>query len=133
MSDLVVSKLMDGSRQAFLHVDIVGDDDGDLVDRIVIDPEKTFDPNGGKAPTLCIDKIMYALIGCDCRLEFEYEAGDVPVWTLPRGSGAPDFGWCGSLPDRATEMGGSGRLKLTTIGLRSGGFGSIIIAVTKKN
>lgn len=133
MSSITIAKLMDGGKNAAVHIDIVGDEKGDLIDAVIVDPATTFDQAKALVPSMCLDKIQYGLVGFDCRLAFEYATGDVAAWSIAKGNGTSDFGWCGSLPDRSGEMGGSGKLKLTTRGLKAGLFGTLIVALTKKS
>lgn len=130
MSRLTRTKLTDAVQSAFIRIDIEGDDNGDLADAVIIDPSADLSP---PAPAMKIDKIQYSLIEFNCRLEFEYTTGDVLAWPIGKGSGSSDFGWFGGMADRATQMGGSGKLKISTYGLGEGKVGSLIIAVTKKS
>lgn len=129
MPQITIAKVRDEPRAATMHIDIVGDDGGDLIGEVIVDPAVTFDL---ASASMCIDKIQYGLVDFNCRLAFEYPTGIVRAWSIAKGNGGTDFNWFGSLPDRSTEMGGSGKLTLTTSGLKAGRYGSLIIALTKK-
>ena len=129
MSRLTIAKLRDEPRAATIHIDIAGDDEGDLIGEVIVDPD---DWSSQGVSSLCVDKIQYGLIEFDCRLAFDYPSGTVRAWSIAKGNGGTDFNWFGSLPDRSTGMGGSGKLTLTTSGLKAGRYGSLIVALTKK-
>lgn len=126
-----VTQLLDGPRNATIHVSIVGDATGELVDAVLIDPADLTPPLP-PVPALRIYGLVYDLTGFDAKLEYDYLASDTPVWTITGdGAGQLDFSAFGGLTDRSPELDGSGKLLLTTSGLMAGGFGSMVITVKK--
>lgn len=132
MAQLVVTKILDGPRNAVFHIFIRGDGGGDLVDEIIIDPSSSFETPLPAVPCLKISKLWYDLTGFDAWLEFDYMFSDTPIWTLnSNGAATLDFEWFGGLTDRSNELDGSGQLKLSTNGLAVGSIGTAVILIRK--
>lgn len=129
MSQITVAKVRDEPRAATIHIDIAGDDDGDLIGEVIVDPSEWSSLG---VSSLCIDKIQYGLVDFNCQLAFDYPSGTIRAWSIAKGNGATDFNWFGSLPDRSRAMDGLGKLTLTTSGLKAGRYGTLILALTKK-
>lgn len=131
MAQIRITKLHDGPRNATYHVALAGDGTGDLTDQTVIDPA-AFDPPMPSVPALRINLLWYDLTGFDARLEYDYLTSDTPIWSMSGGTANQlDFACFGGLSDRSVELDGSGKIMLTTSGLGSGDFGTIIIAAKK--
>lgn len=132
MAQIAVTNLVDGLRNAVIHVSIKGDSTGDLVDEVIVDPATSFELALPAVPALRIDKIWYDLTDFNAFLEFDYLSSNTPVWSM---SGNQPVELCfegvGGLTDRSNELNGSGKLKLTTSGLALGAFGTIILHLKK--
>lgn len=132
MSQVVITKILDGARNAVFHVAITGDALGDVADAIIIDPAVDFTPALGAEPSMTIDSLWYDLAGFNAKLEFDYLVSDTPVWSMSGNQGTQiDFCHFGGLKDRSPEMDGLGRLKITTSGLADGDFGTLVVKVRK--
>lgn len=131
--DVVITKLLDGLKNAAFHVFIKSDGvSADLVDEVIIDPVTSFDPGLSQKPNITIEEIYYDLAGFDAFLDFDYLGSDTPVWTMSQNQYAEvEFDCVGGLKDRSNELDGTGKLQLTTDGLTGGKFGSIVIKVRK--
>lgn len=129
---VVITKILDGSRNAVFHVTITGDALGDLVDATLIDPADSFDPAMAPQPALSIDALWYDLNGFSAALEFDYLTSNTPVWSMSEGQPAQlDFCCIGGLSDRSNPADGLGKLKISTSGLSVGDIGTIIIKARK--
>lgn len=132
MAQAVITKIIDGERNAVFHVFFEGDGLGELVDFVLIDPATSFGVDLPSEPTLTVEKLMYDLSGFNAKLEFDYLATDTPVWSLSGGSGTElDFCKYTGIKDRSEALDGSGKLTITTSGLGLGDFGSLIVQVRK--
>ena len=132
MAQIKITQLHDGARNAIYHIALQGDGTGDLTDQTIIDPAVDFDPPLPPVPCMRIDRLWYDLCGFNARIEFDYLATDTPIWTMCEGGGGDvDFSSIGGLSDRSPELDGSGKLLLTTSGLGTGDFGTIVIAAKK--
>ena len=127
---ITVTKMADGPRNAVYHVSIVGDGSGELTDQVIIDPAE-FDPAFPALPTLSVRQLWYDLSGFLVRMEYDYLASDTPVWTMSEnGAACMDFTFMGGIADRSASD-GNGKLKITTVGLGTGDYGTFIVAATK--
>lgn len=132
MAQVTVTKILDGARNAIFHISVLGDGSGDVTDETLIDPTTSFDPAFKAKPAMTIEKLWYDLSGFNARLEFDYLVSDTPAWTMSGNQAAQlDFCGFGGLKDRSNELDGSGKLMLTTSGLASGEFGTLIVHVRK--
>lgn len=132
MSQVVVTKILDGARNAVFHVAIIGDALGDVSDSVIIDPAVDFTPALDAEPSMTIDSLWYDLAGFNARLEFDYLASDTPIWSMSGNQGTHiDFCHFGGLKDRSPAMDGLGKLQITTSGLADGDFGTLVIKVRK--
>lgn len=132
MAQIAITNLVDGLRNAVVHVSIMGDGSGDLVDEIIVDPATSFELPLPAVPALRIDKLWYDLSGFNAFLEYDYLSSDTPVWSMSSGQGVElCFERFGGLTDYSNELNGSGKLKLTTSGLILGGFGTIVLGLKK--
>lgn len=131
MAQITLTTLLDGPKNAAVHVSIAGDGTGELVDEVILDPA-AFDPPLPPVPALRIAELWYNFVGFDSLLEFDYLASDTPVWSMSGGEAIHmDFGCIGGLTDRSNPLDGSGKLLLTTSGLEAGDFGTMVILVKK--
>lgn len=131
MAQISVTTLLDGPRNAVVHVSFLGDGTGELTDEVLLDPA-AFDPPLPPVPALRIDRLWYAFAGFDARLQFDYLASNTPVWSMLGGEAIHmDFAGFGGLTDRSDALDGSGKLLLTTVGLEEGSFGSMVIWARK--
>jgi len=131
MAQLAVTKIIDGPRNAVVHVSISGDGSGDLADEIIIDPA-AFQIPLPPVPALKITEVWYDLSGFNAFLEFDYLTSDTPIWTMSGGQGNyVNFDYFGGLSDRSNELDGTGQIKLTTTGLTAGAFGTLILSIKK--
>lgn len=129
---LQITKILDGGRNAVIHVTITGDESGDLSDEILLDPATSFDPAMKRRPVISIDALWYDLTGFDARLEYDYLESDTPVWSMSGGQPAHmDFCCFGGLADRSNALDGLGKLKISTTGLGVGDIGTIVIKARK--
>lgn len=127
---IVITKILDGERNAVFHISIVGDASGDLADETLIDP--VDDLGLASSPALTIDQIWYDLTGFDARMEFDYLVSDTPIWSMSGGQAVElDFCGFGGLTDRSPVLDGTGKLMLSTSGLADGDFGTIVLKVRK--
>lgn len=132
MTQATITKLLDGPRNAVYHVSILADGSGDLGDEILIDPATSFNPALPAVPGLRIAQLWYDLSGFNAILEFDYLVSDTPIWSMSGGqANHVDFSCFGGLADRSNELDGSGKLKLSTSGLDTGDFGTLIVYATK--
>jgi hypothetical protein len=132
MAQAVITKLLDGPRNAILHVFFEGDGSGELTDFVIADPATSFDPALPAEPTLTVEKLQYDLVGFNAKLEFDYLTSDTPVWALAGGRESKvDFCKAGGIRDRSNSMDGLGKLKITTSGLEDGDFGSLLVYLRK--
>lgn len=132
MAQLTVTKILDGQKNAVFHVSVLGDGSGDVTDEVVIDPANDFDPALNAKPAMTIEKLWYDLSGFNARLEFDYLVSDTPVWSMSGDQAVQlDFGCFGGIKDRSNVLDGSGKLMLTTSGLGSSDFGTLIVHVRK--
>lgn len=132
MSQVAVTLINDGPRNAVAHVFIKGNGLGEETDFVILDPETSFDPALPAKPTLTIEKLWYDLNGFSVVLEGDYLATDTPIWSMSAGSASyMDFGYFAGIKDRSNELDGKGKLKITTSGLGAGDTGSIIVHVRK--
>jgi len=130
---VTVTKLLDGQRNAAFHVFIKSDGaTADLTDYVLIDPALSFDPGLNQKPSITVEEIYYDLAGFDAFLDFDYLLSDTPLWAMSGGQCAEaEFDCVGGLKDRSNELDGTGKLQITTSGLTTGKFGSIIIKIRK--
>ena len=131
-NEVTITKLMDGPRNAVFHVFIKGDGaSGELTDYVLVDPTVDFNPALAAKPIITLMELEYSFVGFDAFLEYEYLATDTPLWVLTRGQeNEICFSEVGGLRDRSPVLDGSGKLKITTVGLSSG-FGSLLIQIRK--
>lgn len=130
MAQATVTKLIDGNS-SFFHVFIEGDGSGELDDFVIIDLETSFDDPMPAKPTLTLESVWYDMIGFNAKLEFDYLTGDTPILAMSGGNGTKmDFCHFSGIRDRSA-IDGKGKLKITTSGLDSGDFGSMIVRVRK--
>jgi hypothetical protein len=130
---VTVTKLLDGQRNAAFHVFIKSDGlSADLTDYVLIDPALSFNPALGQVPSMTVEEIYYDLAGFDAFLDFDYLVSDTPLWAMSGGQYAEvEFKCVGGLKDRSNVLDGTGKLQITTSGLTTGKFGSMIIKVRK--
>ena len=132
MAQYDLTLLMDGPRNAVVHVAIVGDGSGDLVDAVLLDPATSFDPELPARPTLTIERILGDLAGFDGLLEFDHLVSDTFAWSMTGDQTfCADFTPFGGIKDRSPVLDGTGKLTLTTSGLGAGEKGSLLIHVRK--
>ena len=132
MAQIGITKINDGARNAVFHVIIEGDGTGDLTDETLIDPATSFSPAMPAAPSMTIEKLLYDFGSFTAKLEFDYLASDIPIWTIAGDqSNCFDFTSFGGLKDRSPVLDGSGKLMLSTSGLAAGEKGSLIVWVRK--
>ena len=133
MAQYEITKILDGPRNAVFHVAIAGDGVSEIEDAVLIDPATSFDPALPPVPSLTVDQLWYDLSGFTARLEFDYLGTDTPIWTMSDAqAGHMDFYCFGGIKDRSSEaLGGLGKIKLTTSGLGSGDFGTMIVKLRK--
>lgn len=131
MSQVLITRILDGPRNVAVHVFIQGDGSGDLTDEVIIDPAD-LDPALPNAPGLTIGRIQYDLTGFDGVLSFDELVSNRPVWSMTGDQCADvDFGMYGGLKDRSAPLDGSGKLMLTTSGLEADDRGSFVVMVRK--
>ena len=131
MSQVTVTRLSDGPRNAVYHVAIVGDGVGDEINATLIDPTE-FVPPGAAVPQLRLDRLWYDLTGFDAWLEFDFLASDTAIWSMTGGSASTlDFTALGGLADRSAALDGSGKLLLSTSGLGLNDRGTIVVWARK--
>lgn len=132
MAQAAITKITDGNRSATFHVFIEGDGSGELSDLVIIDPETSFDESIEGVPTLTIERLWHVFSGFSAKLEFDYLTGDTPAWVMPDGSAGSkfDFYKFEGIKDRSA-VDGQGKIKITTVGLGLGDFGSFMIRVRK--
>lgn len=132
MAQVIVTKLIDGARNAVFHVFVEGDGTGEVSDEVIADPVTSFDPALPPNPTLTVKALHYDINGFAAKLEFDYLVSDTPVWSMSSdSSGSYDFCAFGGLKDRSDATDGKGKLKLTTVGLGAGDFGTLIVELRK--
>lgn len=132
MTQVTITNILDGPRNAVFHVSLLGDGSGDVTDEVLIDPASSFNPALKDAPTITIEKLWYDFSGFNARLEFDYLVSDTPAWSMSGNQAIQlDFSCFGGIKDRSNELDGSGKLMLTTSGLGVGDFGTLIIHVRK--
>jgi hypothetical protein len=132
MSQIAVTKILDGPRNAVFHVSIVGDAVGDLTDETIIDPATSFDPAYPAKPGMSIDGLWYDLTGFDAWIEFDYLVSDTPAWSMSGGQAVNlDFCPFGGIKDRSNAMDGTGKLTVSTNGLAAGDRGTFIVKIHK--
>lgn len=132
MSQITITKILDGARNAVVHVFVTGDGSGDLANEVLIDPATDFDPPFPAKPELRIDRLWYDLVGFTGYLAFDYLTSNTPIWSMSAGqANQPDFSWFGGLTDRSNPLDGLGKIKLTTTGLELGDVGTLIISAKK--
>lgn len=133
-NDITITKLIDGPRNAVLHIVIASDGStGDLTNFTLIDPAFDFSPELPAKPIMTIEEIWYELAGFTARLQFNYLTKSTPIWTLAgQASGHMDFTKFGGLKDRSNPLDANGKLTITTTGLATIGCqGTIVIKVRK--
>lgn len=132
MAQFTISKIQDGIKNAVVHVFLRGDGSGDLNGQVIIDPAVDFDPSLPAIPELRITELWYDFIGFDGYLFFDDLVTGTPVWSMSGGqANHPDFSCFGGLTDRSDALDGTGKLKLTTIGLGEGDVGTLVVYVKK--
>jgi hypothetical protein len=132
MSQITITKILDGARNAVFHIFLMGDGSGDLSSEIIIDPAADFDPPLPAKPELRITKLWYDFVGFTGYLTYDYLTSNTPIWSMSSGQcNQPDFGFFGGITDRSNALDGLGKIKLTTSGLDDGDFGALIIGANK--
>jgi hypothetical protein len=132
MSQITVTKILDGAKNSVVHVFLRGDGSGDLNGEVIIDPAVDFTPPLPPVPELRIEQLWYDFIGFTGYLFFDDLVTGTPVWSMSAGqANQPDFSCFGGLTDRSDQLDGSGQLKLTTMGLDASSIGTLILLVKK--
>jgi len=112
-----VTKLMDGPRNAVFHVYIKSDGvSGDLVDYVLVDPAVDFNPAYPAKPTLVLQKLQYDVTDFNGILSFQELVNNTPLWTLSGHGHTMDFSDVGGLKDQSSQLDGTGKLLLSTVG-----------------
>ena len=128
MSQVNIIELINGSRYKTLEVFITGDSNGDLVDEVLSDPVDDNETN----VKYVIENLIYSVQGFSAVLEFDYLASDSPKVVMPENqNNTVDYRPHGGLADRS-GVDGTGKLLITTKGLTTDGFGSLVISLRKK-
>lgn len=127
---VVVEKLMDGPRDAILHVYLESDGvAGELERAVILDPHAAFDPEVEK---VTITRIWSSLAVFDALLEFN-ALEPVAVWVVsPENGSEVCFKHCGGLKDRSTVE-SDGKLMITTNGFSPVGSKGVLIIHVRKN
>ena len=128
---VTVRTLVDGPRQAELHVYIAGDGSGDLSAQVIVDGS-TLSPAPSK---LTIERLEGNFNGFTGLVLFDATT-DVPAVVIPDAAGGGQFYFpfqkhYGGLPPPSSATGLAGNLLLTTTGLGSGDKGHMVIKVRK--
>jgi hypothetical protein len=126
---VTITKLVDGQRNAVLHVYVASDGAaGELSDQVVVDASSL----SGAPTKLTIERICWAFQGFSGRLEFDATA-DSPAAVLFDGdNGCLDFSSFGGLPDPA-GAGSTGDILLTTTGFSASGDEGVLIIEVRKD
>ena len=134
MSQIVVTKLLDGPRQAVFHIYLKSDGvTGELEDEVVIDPVADIVPNRNSEPTLTIEEIWSDLSGFVALFKFDNLVAGTPAWVVSGGAGNYiDFRTFGGIKDQSPALDGGGSLMISTTGFSDvDDQGTIIIKIRK--
>ena len=112
-----VTKIIDGSRYAVLHVFVEGDgQSADLENSVLLDPSED---EVSDAVRYVLEKVEYDLYKFMGRIEFD-TGGVTPNLILvmtPNGGNCVDFREDGGLKDRINPLTGTGKVLFSTVGL----------------
>ncbi len=132
MAQITITKLLDGMKNAVVHVFLQGDGSGDLNGEVIIDPAVDFDPPLPAKPEVRLNQLWYDFTDFSGYLFFNDLITGTPIWSMSAGQlNHGDFSVFGGLTDRSDPLSGNGQLKLTTKGLEAGDVGTLILYCKK--
>ncbi len=137
MSQVTVTKIVEGQSHIVIKVDIVGDGTGELNNTVILSPSDLNPPFPNNVPAFCLMQMWYGMVWFD----FSLKAGTVtpqPFFTVARDCDSHiDFRSFGGIYDpnvySAPPSDDNGKLTISTNGLVLNGRGTIIIELRKTN
>ena len=125
-------KLVEGSRNFIFHIYLENDgSEGELINKVIIDPLIDFEPIGSGNGQYKITQIWSSLVWFDALLSFD-ALDKQPSWVISRDAeNYVDFRYFGGLKDKSSAE-RTGQVLLSTNGFSEpGSRGTIIIEMKK--
>ena len=136
MSQVTVTKLVEGESMLLVRVDLLSDGSGELVNQVIISPSDLIPARPNNRPTFRIYQLWYGLVWFDAVLGFG-TLQPMAVWTIARDCDSHnDFRSFGGILDYATvpPSDENGKLWISTNGFApAGSQGTIVIELRKTN
>lgn len=134
MSQVTVTKIVEGASHLVARLDFVSDGSGELLNEVVLSPSDLNPAQSDTRPAFRIMQVWFGLVWFD--VVFGYGTlQPQPVWTIARDTGCHvDFRSFGGLRDYAgvPPGDGNGKLWISTNGFdQLGSMGTIVIELRK--
>ena len=137
MSQITVTKVVEGASHVVIRVDLLGDGTGELDGHVILAPSDLNPASPNNVPAFRLMQVWYGLIWFDVALS----VGTIipsPLWSVSRDSGChADFRSFGGLLDlnvyNSPPSDDNGKLTLSTNGLLKGSIGSLVLELRKTN
>lgn len=133
MADTVANKTLENTQRKLVVESIFTIDGTEATDLVLVDKSTFTGPDGTEPGRFVVEKLQYAISGCQVMLEFEHTSDDAIV--ILQGDGCLDFTQGGKYQgfiDPASS-GGTGDIVATTLNTDAGDTANITLFLRKKD
>lgn len=133
MADTVANKTLENTQRKLVVESVFTIDGTEATDLVLADKSAFTGPDGTEPGRFVVEKINYAITGCQILLEFEHNTDDaIAVLT---GDGCLDFSKDGAYQGfiDPASTGGTGDIVATTLNTDLGDVASITLFLRKKD